>query len=183
VRRENLFSKFKLSLDSIWEVVEVASVAAMEVAVEVIDNKHQRRRVKIIIKFSVSKETLLIKKFIKSSKKWQLNIIQIKIKMTQKQLRPNSKRLLMRMKHLAIKKREKFMMFMEKRVYNKMNNKKDHIKVEEVSIKISTLMISLEEEVDSTVVVVVEEAIILEVVIHSVATSNRFTKTYLKIQM
>ena len=183
MRRENLFSKFKLSLDSIWEVVEVASVAAMEVAVEVIDNKHQRRRVKIIIKFSVSKETLLIKKFIKSSKKWQLNIIQIKIKMTQKQLRPNSKRLLMRMKHLAIKKREKFMMFMEKRVYNKMNNKKDHIKVEEVSIKISTLMISLEEEVDSTVVVVVEEAIILEVVIHSVATSNRFTKTYLKIQM
>ena len=183
MRRENLFSKFKLSLDSIWEVVEVASVVAMEVAVEVIDNKHQRRRVKIIIKFSVSKETLLIKKFIKSSKKWQLNIIQIKIKMTQKQLRPNSKRLLMRMKHLAIKKREKFMMFMEKRVYNKMNNKKDHIKVEEVSIKISTLMISLEEEVDSTVVVVVEEAIILEVVIHSVATSNRFTKTYLKIQM
>ena len=183
MRRENLFSKFKLSLDSIWEVVEVASVVAMGVAVEVIDNKHQRRRVKIIIKFSVSKETLLIKKFIKSSKKWQLNIIQIKIKMTQKQLRPNSKRLLMRMKHLAIKKREKFMMFMEKRVYNKMNNKKDHIKVEEVSIKISTLMISLEEEVDSTVVVVVEEAIILEVVIHSVATSNRFTKTYLKIQM
>jgi len=87
------------------------------------------------------------------------------------------------MKLLVIKKREKFMMFMEKRVSNKMNNKKDHIKVEEVSIKISTLMISLEEEVDSTVVVVVEEAIILEVVIHSVATSNRFTKTYLKIQM
>jgi hypothetical protein len=167
--------------------VEVeASVAAMEVALveEVgVDNKNQKRRVKIIIRFLASKETLLIKKFIKSSKKWQLNIIQIKIKMTQKQLKKNSKRLLMRMKLLAIKKREKFMMFMEKRVSNKMNNKKDHIKVEEVSIKISTLMISLEEEVDSTVVVVVEEAIILEVVIHSVATSNRFTKTYLKIQM
>lgn len=165
-KKENHFSRFKRNLDLIWVVVEeVASVAAMEV--EAIDNKNQRRRVKIITKSLESRETPPTKKFIKSSKKWQLNTIQIKIKTIQKELRLNSKRLLMPMKLFMTKKKEKFMMFMEKRVFNKTNNKKDHMEVE---ITISFSSNSLVEVVDSMEVVVV-------------ATRNKFMRTYLKIQM
>jgi hypothetical protein len=189
-QKENLFSKFKRNLGSIWEVVEVASVAAMEVAsveaeAEAKDSNNQKRRVKIITKFLVSKETPPAKKFIKSSKKWRLNTTQIKIKTIQKKLRKISKKSQMPMKPSATKKNEKFMMFMEKRAFNKMNNKKDHI------IKVdSTISISINSLVgvvgSMAVVAVGEEAVILEEMIMEirlVATRNKFMKTYLKIQM
>ena len=62
-----------------------------------------------------------------------------------------------------------------------MNNEKVNKAVVEDFNKISTLMISLEAVV-STEVEVDKEVIITEV-IHSAATSNNITKTYLKIQM
>lgn len=76
-----------------------------------------------------------------------------------------------------IKRRERFMMFMEKRESRKTNREK--IKDLVVDTKISILIVSL-----VVVEASMEEVEVKEVIIILGATSsNKFTRTYLKIQM
>jgi tellurite resistance protein len=77
----------------------------------------------------------------------------------------------------VIKKREKFMMFMEKRVSKKTNKEKIKVEVVDlVDINTSTLMISSEEVEEEVAEVIISVAV-------TTSTSNKFTRTYLKTQM
>lgn len=79
----------------------------------------------------------------KVSRKWQSSIILIKIKMTLKELRKSSKNLLLRMKHYLIHRKEKYTMFMEKKVF-----KITKVDVEVVATWMIFFLISSVEAVD-----------------------------------
>jgi hypothetical protein len=77
----------------------------------------------------------------------------------------------------VIKKREKFMIFMEKRVSKKTSKEKIKVEVVDlVDINTSTLMISSEEVEEEVAEVIISVAV-------TTSTSNKFTRTYLKTQM
>jgi hypothetical protein len=97
-----LSSRFKLSSDSIWVVVDNRDlVEAVEASVEVVvvDNNNQRKKAMTITKSLVSRETPQKKKSKRSLRKWQSNIIQIKMQMIPKQPKRNFRKLQMHMKH------------------------------------------------------------------------------------
>jgi hypothetical protein len=67
----------------------VVDLAEAMVAAVVKGNKNQRKRAKITIKSSESRETQPKKKLRKSLKRWQSNTIQIKMQMIQKEPKRN----------------------------------------------------------------------------------------------